>query len=77
VTRRFQAIAKAAGLPVIRLHDGRHSAASLAYDAAVDPEIMRRKLGHAAASMTSWYTHLEAAAHRAAAEAVATLVDGS
>jgi integrase len=59
-----------------RLHDGRHSAASLAHDAAVDPEIRRRTLGHANAAMTSHYTHPEAAAYRAAAEAVAALVDG-
>jgi hypothetical protein len=30
VTRRFKVIAAAAGLPVIKLHEGRHSAASLA-----------------------------------------------
>jgi integrase len=77
VTRRFQSIARAARLPVIRLHDGRHIAASLAHDAAVDPEIRRRTLGHADAAMTSHYTRPEAAAYRAAAEAVAALVDKS
>jgi integrase len=77
VSRRFRSIARAAGLPVIKLHEGRHSAASLARDAAVDPEIRRRTLGHADAAMTSYYTHIEAQAHRAAAEAVAHLVDGA
>lgn len=77
VTRRFQAIARAAGLPPIKLHEGRHSAASLARDAAVDPEIRRKTLGHADAAMTSHYTHIEAQAHRAAAEAVAALVEGA
>jgi integrase len=77
VSRRFKAIASAAGLPPIKLHEGRHSAASLARDAAVDPEIRRKTLGHADAAMTSHYTHIEAEAHRAAAEAVAALVDGS
>ena len=77
VTRRFQSIARDAGLPVIKLHEGRHSAASLARDAAVDPEIRRKTLGHADAAMTSHYTHIEAAAHRAAAEAVAALVERS
>lgn len=48
VTRRFQVIARDAGLLVIKLHEGRHSAASLARDAAVDPEIRRKMLGHAA-----------------------------
>ena len=64
-----------AGLPVIKLHEGRHSAASLARDAAVDPEIRRRTLGHADAAMTAHYTQTKAEAHKAAAEAVAKLVD--
>jgi integrase len=71
VSRRFKQLATLAGLPVIKLHEGRHSAASLARDAAVDPEIRRRTLGHADAAMTAHYTHIEAEAHRAAAEAVA------
>ena len=74
VARRFKALAAQAGLPVIKLHEGRHSAASLARDAEVDPEIRRKTLGHADAAMTSHYTHIEAQAHRAAAEAVAKLV---
>jgi len=75
VSRRFKALAAAAGLPVIKRHEGRHSAASLARDAAVDPEIRRKTLGHADAAMTSHYTHIEAQAHRAAAEMVAKLVE--
>jgi integrase len=75
VTRRFKVIAKTAGLPVIKLHEGRHSAASLARDANVDPKIRRQTLGHADQAMTSHYTHIEAQAHRAAAEAVARLVE--
>jgi integrase len=77
VTRRFQRLAAVAGLPVIKLHEGCHSAASLARDAAVDPEIRRRTLGHADAAMTSHYTRIEAEAHKAAAEAVAKLVEGA
>ena len=77
VSRRFKVIARAAGLPVIKLHEGRHSAASLARDAEVDPEIRRKTLGHADQAMTSHCTHIEAQAHRAAAEAVARLVEGA
>jgi integrase len=77
VSRRFKRLAALAGLPVIKLHEGRHSAASLARDAAVDPEIRRRTLGHADAAMTAHYTHIEAEAHKAAAEAVAKLVEGA
>jgi hypothetical protein len=77
VSRRFKAIAKDAGVRVIKLHEGgRHTGASLARDAEVDPEIRRETLRHADAAMTSHYTHIEAQAHRAAAEAVAKLVRG-
>ena len=64
-------------LPVIKLHEGRHSAASLARGAEVDSEIRGRTLGHADAAMTAHYTHIEAEAHKAAAEAVAKLVEGA
>jgi integrase len=77
VSRRFKRLAALAGLPVIKLHEGRHSAASLARDATVDPEIRRRTLGHAGAAMTAHYTHIEAEAHKAAAEAVAKLVEAA
>ncbi|HEX9515281.1 MAG TPA: tyrosine-type recombinase/integrase [Streptosporangiaceae bacterium] len=76
VSRHFKVLARKAGLPPIKLHEGRHSAASLARDAAVDPEIRRRTLGHADQAMTSHYTHIEQAARQAAAEAVARLVEG-
>jgi integrase len=77
VTHHFKKLAGAAGVPVIKLHEGRHSAASLQRDAEVDPEIRRKTLGHADQAMTSHYTHIEAEAHRAAAEAVARLVEGT
>ena len=58
VTRRFKRLAALAGLPVIKLHEGRHSAASLARDAAVDPEIRRRTLGHADAGQAQPGVHV-------------------
>jgi len=36
---RFRKLASLAGVPVIKLHEARHSAASLARDAEVDHEI--------------------------------------
>jgi integrase len=74
VSRRFKALAAEAGVPVIKLHEGRHSAASLARDAGVDPKIRREQLGHATQAMTDHYTHVLADAHLEAAEAVARLV---
>lgn len=56
VTHRFRRLAAEAGVPVIRLHEARHSAASLASDADVDPEIRRKPLGYADQAMTSHYT---------------------
>ena len=47
VSRRLKALAEKAGVPVIKLHEGRHSAASLARDAGVDDEIRQKTLGHA------------------------------
>jgi integrase len=77
VTRRFQAIAREAGLPVIRLHEGRHSAVSLQAEAGVDPELTQRTVGHAGAAMRLYYTHPQAQAYRAAANATAAHVDGA
>lgn len=74
VSRRFRAIARDVGLPVIKLHEGRHSAASLARDADVDPKIRQEQLGHATAAMSDHYTHVLADAHLDAVEAVAKLV---
>jgi integrase len=74
VSRLWKRYAREAGVPVIKLHEGRHSAASLARDAGVDPKIRREQLGHTTAAMTDRYTHVLAEAHLEAAEAVARLV---
>jgi integrase len=74
VSRRFKELAAVAGLPAIKLHEGRHSAASLARDAGVDAKIRQEQLGHATGAMTDHYTHVLAEAHLEAAEAVARLV---
>jgi len=76
VSRRFKALAAVAGVPVIKLHEGRHSAASLARDAGVDPKIRQEQLGHTTEAMTDHYTHVLAEAHLDAAERVARLVAG-
>ena len=74
VSRRFKEIAARGRVPVIKLHEGRHSAASLARDAGVDASIRQEQLGHATKAMTDHYTHVLAEAHLDAAEAVARLV---
>jgi len=76
VSRRFKSAARAAGVPVIKLHEGgRHTARSLGDDAGIDSDISRRTLGHATRAMSDHYNHAEAARFRQAAESFAALVD--
>jgi integrase len=74
VSRLFKRYAREASVPVIKLHEGRHSAASLARDAGVDAKIRQEQLGHTTGTMTDHYTHVLAGAHLEAAEAVARYV---
>ncbi len=73
---RFAKIAKAAGLPVIRLHDTRHTRASLLVEAGVDIRTVADLLGHAdAAFALKRYVHSSDDRRRAATAAVATLLE--
>jgi integrase len=75
VYRRFIRLAKDAGLPVIRLHDGRHTAVSIMDAAGIDRSVRMAEVGHVTEQMHDRYTHVDAARHQAAAELVAALVD--
>jgi integrase len=78
VSDRFHVLSDAAALPRIRLHDLRHSAASLALAAGVDLKTVSSNLGHAGISITAdRYSHVLPAAAREAAERVAAMVDGN
>jgi len=71
-TRHFQALAEQAGLPVIRLHDLRHTNASLALSAGVDMKLVSERLGHSQMSITAdLYTHVSRGLGKAAAEQIA------
>lgn len=73
-SRAFGRHAAAAGLPVIRLHDLRHTWATLALGAGVHPKIVQERLGHAAISITlDVYSHAIPAMHEDAADRVAAL----
>ena len=75
VSRRFQALAVAAGLPVITLHMGRHTAASLALEAGIDIKVVSEQLGHSTTAITqNLYQHVRRAVHDGAAEAVVRLL---
>ena len=55
----WRAARTAAGVPTVRVHDLRHTAASLWLGAGADPKVVQRVLGHATAAMTmDLYGHL-------------------
>jgi integrase len=78
VTRRFKVLSRQAGLPRIRLHDLRHTYATLSLQAGVRAEVVSRRLGHSRIAMTlDTYTHAVPALQREEAERVAALIFGS
>lgn len=78
IANTFIALTKVAGLPVIRLHDLRHTYASIALVAGVHPKIVAERLGHSDVKVTlSVYSHLLPGVQEAAAEHVASMILGS
>jgi hypothetical protein len=70
-------IAAAARLPVIRLHEGRHSAATLALESGASMKEVQDLLGHSTYHLTAnTYSHVRPAVRAESAERVARLVDG-
>lgn len=56
---RWSAAIKAIGVPNLRVHDLRHTAASVWLGSGADPKVVQRILGHASAAMTmDLYGHL-------------------
>jgi integrase len=77
VTRAFTRHVLAAGLPIIRLHDLRHTHATLALAAGVHPKVVQERLGHANIAITlDTYSHAVPALEEQAARTVAALVFG-
>jgi integrase len=77
ITRRFHELSKRAGVPAIRLHDVRHSYASLGLAAGTHPKIMAERLGHATVGITlDTYSHVAPALARRAADDLAALILG-
>jgi integrase len=75
VTRHFQRLAAEAGLPVIRLHDLRHTNASIALTAGVDLKVVSDRLGHSTTAITAdLYTHVNRNVGRAAADRIADVL---
>ena len=70
LTRAFAEIRNELGLPPVRLHDLRHTHASLLLQAGVHLKVVQERLGHSTIAVTAdTYSHVTAGLQRAAAEA--------
>ena len=57
-----------AGLPPMRFHDLRHSAATILLAAGVHPKVVQERLGHSTMAMTmDVYSHVLTSVHQEAA----------
>lgn len=74
VTQSFQKAVAASGQPRIRLHDLRHTHATLALQAGIHPKVVSERLGHANISITlDVYSHAIPAMEEEAAAKIAAL----
>ena len=75
VTDRFNRLVDGAGVRRIRLHDIRHTYATLSLDSGVHAKIISDRIGHAHEGITvAIYGHRSTGHDRAAAELVAGLI---
>jgi integrase len=74
VSQRFAVRVRRAGLPNIRLHDLRHTYATLALSAGIHPKVVQERLGHSTVTMTlDLYSHAVPSMEEEAAQKVAAL----
>ncbi len=67
-----------AEVPRIRLHDLRHTMATLALQAGVHPKVVQEQLGHSGINVTfDIYSHVPQAVRRDSASKIAALFDGT
>jgi len=68
ISRAWQGIATRAGVRTIRLHDARHTHASLMLKAGVHPKVVQERLGHSSIQITlDTYSHVAPGLQEAAA----------
>lgn len=72
--RAFDRLLKAAGIEHLRIHDLRHSFASLAVNAGATLYEVQDLLGHSSAQMTQRYAHLADSGRRAAVGKVGSVI---
>ncbi len=77
VTRQFKALLTAANLPDMRLHDLRHSCATLLLAQSVNPRVVMETLGNSQVSLTlNTYSHVLPAVQQDAAARMNALLEG-
>jgi integrase len=77
VTRAFEAVLQAAKLPPVRIHDLRHTAASLLLAQGVAPRTIMEILGHSQISLTmDTYAHIMPSLQQEAARHMDTILTG-
>ncbi|MGN9912767.1 tyrosine-type recombinase/integrase [Phytohabitans sp. LJ34] len=77
LTQEWERSCRAAGVPVIALHDARHTSATTGADAGVPQHVMKDRLGHASRRTTDEvYTHVLDLSARKAAELMETAIFG-
>lgn len=77
LTRRFYPLLAEAGLPRIRFHDLRHTAATLLLGQGVHPKLVAEMLGHTQIAVTlDLYSHVTPTMHRQAADTMDAVVRG-
>jgi integrase len=75
ISRRFKALAKEVGLPVIKFHAARHTAATLALQGGIETKIVSETLGHSTTRITEdLYQHVSVQMQIGAAETVVSLL---
>ena len=78
VTRSYQRLVMLAGVPEIRVHDLRHTAATMLLRAGVPAKIVSERLGHATIAITlDTYSHVLPDMQELAVEAMSALMRGA
>ncbi len=75
---QFKRLCALAGVPHIRLHDLRHSAATLMIAQGTSPDVVQKRLGHSDVALTlRIYTHASPRVQREAADKLEALIEGA
>ncbi len=78
INRALTRALQRAGLPHIRVHDLRHTVASILLEAGVHPKIVQDLLGHSTIRLTlDTYSHLTPALHQQAARTMDLVLAGA